>query len=112
MKQTIVVRDDLGMGRGKLAAQAAHASLEAADRATDRERRAWKDGGMKKIVLSADSEQQLRELRREADSRGLPTALVQDAGHTQLEPGTVTAIAVGPGEESDVDAVTGHLDLI
>jgi len=111
MKQAIVARADLGMGEGKLAAQVAHASLQAfedADRSTQDE---WKGGGQKKIVLRADSESQLFELAERAEVEGLPHALVRDAGHTQLEPGTATALAVGPGAADRVDAVTGDLSL-
>ncbi|HKT22898.1 MAG TPA: aminoacyl-tRNA hydrolase, partial [Nitrososphaerales archaeon] len=54
MKQAIVVRTDLGMGKGKVAAQAAHASLSAAEAARERKPKwydAWKEGGQAKIVL-------------------------------------------------------------
>ena len=86
MKQAIVARTDIGMGTGKLAAQVAHASLQAYEDADPDARREWKTGGQKKVVLS-------------------------DAGHTQLDPGTVTTLAVGPGPENIVDKVTGDLSL-
>ncbi|WIV66216.1 peptidyl-tRNA hydrolase Pth2 [Natrialbaceae archaeon AArc-T1-2] len=112
MKQAIVARTDVGMGEGKLAAQVAHASLSAYETADDRARRRWKDGGQKKIVLKATSERDLHELSELADREGIPNALVRDAGHTQLEPGTVTALAVGPADEQAVDRVTGDLSLL
>jgi PTH2 family peptidyl-tRNA hydrolase len=111
MKQAIVVRADLGMGEGKLAAQVAHASLMAYEDADDRTRSAWKGTGQKKIVLRADGESRLFELADRADAAGLPHAVVRDAGHTQLDPGTVTALAVGPGADDRVDRVTGDLPL-
>ena len=111
MKQAIVARTDLGMGRGKLAAQVAHASLSAHEDAGDRTRTAWKGGGQKKIVLKADGEAELFRLADAAERRGLPNAIVRDAGHTQLEPGTVTCLAVGPGDDDEVDRVTGELSL-
>jgi len=111
MKQAIVVRTDLGMGTGKLAAQVAHASLRAAEEAGEDARRSWKGGGAKKIVLKGDGESQLRSLAETARRERLPHALISDAGHTQLEPGTVTALAVGPGSENLVDRVTGDLSL-
>lgn len=111
MKQAIVVRTDIGMGKGKAAAQAAHASLTAYEKAGPDARRSWKDGGQKKIVLKVSSEPELQELADQARREGLPHALIRDAGHTQLEPGTVTALAVGPGEENLVDRVTGDLSL-
>ena len=112
MKQAIVVRTDIGMGNGKLAAQASHASLSAYEKAGDRNRSRWKNGGQKKIVLKASSERDVHELAELADREGIPNAVIRDAGHTQLEPGTVTALAVGPAEEEAVDRVTGDLSLL
>lgn len=111
MKQAIVARTDLGMGRGKLAAQVAHASLSAYEDADDRTRRGWKGEGQKKVVLKGDGEEQLFELADAASREGLPHAVVRDAGHTQLDPGTVTTLAVGPGDDEVVDRVTGELSL-
>ncbi|ESS04843.1 MAG: peptidyl-tRNA hydrolase [uncultured archaeon A07HR67] len=111
MKQAIVARRDLGMGEGKLAAQVAHASLSAYEDTGRRARTEWKGSGQKKVVLGADSESQLFELADKADTQGVPYAVVRDAGHTELEPGTVTALAVGPGSETLIDRVTGELPL-
>jgi len=111
MKQAIVARADLGMGEGKLAAQVAHASLMAHEDADERARSAWKSDGQKKIVLQANGESELFALAEKADAAGLPHAIVRDAGHTQLDPGTVTALAVGPAEADRVDAITGDLPL-
>ncbi|MFB6071013.1 MAG: peptidyl-tRNA hydrolase Pth2 [Halanaeroarchaeum sp.] len=111
MKQAIVARADLGMGAGKLAAQVAHASLDAYERADERDRSAWKRAGQKKVVLEVDGERALYELQEKAKTAGLPTGLVEDAGHTQLEPGTPTAVAIGPAEDEAVDRITGDLSL-
>ena len=111
MKQAIVARADIGMGEGKLAAQVAHASLSAYQDASKRARKKWQGGGQKKVVLKGNSESQLFELADKADTEGLPYAIVRDAGHTQLEPGTVTALAVGPARDEGVDRVTGDLSL-
>ncbi|KOX96524.1 MULTISPECIES: peptidyl-tRNA hydrolase Pth2 [Halorubrum] len=111
MKQAIVARTDVGMGEGKLAAQVAHASLSAYQDASDRARKKWQGEGQKKVVLKGSSESQLFELADKADKEGLPYAVVRDAGHTQLEPGTVTALAVGPARDDSVDRVTGDLPL-
>jgi len=111
MKQAIVARTDLGMGRGKLAAQVAHASLSAYEDADDRTRKRWKGGGQKKVVLKANGEKELFRLADEAERLGLPNAIIRDAGHTELEPGTVTCLAVGPAGDDDVDRVTGGLSL-
>jgi len=111
MKQAIVARADIGLGEGKLAAQVAHASLSAYQDAGRRTRKEWQGEGQKKVVLKANSESQLFELADKADTEGLPYAIVRDAGHTQLEPGTVTALAVGPARDKSVDRVTGDLSL-
>lgn len=111
MKQAIVARADLGMGEGKLAAQVAHASLMAYEDASRSAQSDWKGEGQKKIVLQANGEDAIFALAEKADTEGLPHAIVRDAGHTQLDPGTVTALAVGPAGDDRVDAVTGDLTL-
>ena len=115
MKQAIVVRADLKMGKGKIAAQVAHASLSAAEEARDRRARwyeGWKAEGQAKIVLRGDSEASLRELLQKAKSAGLPASLIEDRGLTQLEPGTVTCLGIGPAPDQDLDAITGKLKLL
>ncbi|GAB7094326.1 peptidyl-tRNA hydrolase Pth2 [Halolamina litorea] len=111
MKQAIVARTDIGMGTGKLAAQVAHASLSAYEDTDERTRKAWKGEGQKKVVLKASGENQLFELADRAERKGLPNAVIRDAGHTQLDPGTATAVAIGPGDDELVDQVTGDLSL-
>ncbi|MEF8854304.1 MAG: peptidyl-tRNA hydrolase Pth2 [Haloarculaceae archaeon] len=111
MKQAIVARRDLGMGEGKLAAQVAHASVTAYEDADPRRQSAWKGEGQTKIVLGVDGERAIFELADVAEREGLPHAVVRDAGRTQLDPGTVTCLAVGPGEDDVVDKVTGDLQL-
>ena len=112
MKQAIVARTDIGMGTGKLAAQVAHASLSAFLKADDDVQRRWKRDGQKKVVLKATDERTLYELSEIADREGVPNAIIRDAGHTQLEPGTVTTLAVGPADADRVDRVTGDLSLL
>ncbi|MCO8244648.1 peptidyl-tRNA hydrolase Pth2 [Haladaptatus sp. AB643] len=111
MKQAIVARTDIGMGKGKLAAQVAHASLSAYEDTGDRARKRWKGEGQKKVVLKAGSEEELFRLAEKARVEGLPNAIIRDAGHTQLDPGTATALAVGPADDDHVDKVTGDLSL-
>ncbi|SDM08296.1 peptidyl-tRNA hydrolase, PTH2 family [Halogranum gelatinilyticum] len=111
MKQAIVARTDIGMGKGKLAAQVAHASLSAYEDTDDRTRKEWKGSGQKKVVLKAQGEKELFRLADLAEREGLPNAIIRDAGHTQLDPGTVTALAIGPGPDNIVDKVTGDLSL-
>jgi PTH2 family peptidyl-tRNA hydrolase len=114
-KQVIVVRKDLGMSCGKIAVQVAHASLEAAE-ISRRENpdlyRAWKEEGAKKVVLEVKSEEELIEIYREALDKGLVSVLIRDAGLTELEPGTATAVGIGPHEEESIDKITGKLPLL
>jgi len=112
MKQTIAVRTDLGMGDGKLAAQVAHASLKAYESADSSDADEWKRTGATKVVVEVGSEDELSELEREARAANLPHALVRDAGRTQIESGTATALGVGPASSEKVDAITGDLKLL
>ncbi len=111
MKQVIAARTDIGMGKGKLAAQVAHASLKAYEYAGEQAQRQWKQQGQKKVVVKASGERELYQIAEEAKAKGLPSAVIEDAGHTQLEPGTPTAVAVGPAADADVDEITGDLPL-
>jgi peptidyl-tRNA hydrolase, PTH2 family len=115
MKQAIVVRNDLKMGKGKIAAQVAHASLAAAEQAQAKRQRwyeGWKAEGQAKIVLKVDNEHELDELFSKAKAAGLPASIIQDRGLTQLEPGTVTCLGVGPAPDVEVDKITGKLKLL
>lgn len=111
MKQAIVARTDLGMGEGKLAAQVAHASLKSYEKAGRRAKKRWKKNGQKKIVLKASGEEELYRLAEDAKRMGLPYAIVRDAGHTQLDPGTTTTLGIGPASEEAIDGVTGDCSL-
>jgi len=111
-KQVIVLRTDLGMSIGKAAAQAAHASLSAYKKSGKLLQDKWEREGAKKVVLKASSENELKDLFEKAKRRGLPCALIKDAGHTELEPGTITALGIGPEKSELIDKVTGNLPLL
>ena len=112
MKQVIVVRSDLRMGKGKLAAQVAHASLESYKKADKRKVRIWEKEGSKKIVVKVNSLEELLDLKKKADELKIPNALIRDAGLTQLEEGTITCLGLGPEEDEKLDKLTGKLKLI
>ena len=97
----IVVRADLGMGRGKAAAQVAHAAVAATLTAD----------GQPKVVLRVDSADELDEVVARAQAHRLPVEVIEDAGHTQLEPGTLTCAAIGPADDDAFEPVTGELRL-
>jgi PTH2 family peptidyl-tRNA hydrolase len=112
-KLVLVMRADLGMGRGKIAAQAAHAAVAAALACYGSgDFAAWIRDGQPKVVLRAASGEQLEEIARQARAAGLPVEVIRDAGRTQLASGTLTCCAVGPAGESRIDAVTGELPLL
>ncbi len=111
-KQLILVRDDLKLPKGKLAAQVAHAALEAAWKAPQDAVRAWRAQGMGKIVLKvADEKEMLRQLQIAKDA-GFPSALITDAGHTVVEPGTRTCVGIGPARAEQLDRDFGALKLL
>jgi len=115
LKQALILRADLGMGKGKLAAQAAHASLEAYKLALSKESatvKRWEREGSRKVALRAESEGELLGLYEEAKKLKLPTALIADRGLTQINAGSLTALAIGPAPSELVDKVTGKLRLL
>jgi PTH2 family peptidyl-tRNA hydrolase len=108
----IVVRADLGMGRGKAAAQVAHAAVAATLTATGSSRlQAWLADGQPKVVLRVESADELDRIVAAAHAVRLQVETIADAGRTQLEPGTVTCAAIGPADDDDVNTVTGTLRL-
>jgi len=112
-KLVVVVRTDLGMGRGKLAAQVAHAAVVAALSAQGRpDFGTWLGEGQPKVVLSVSDGERLGAVAAAADAAGLPVHVIRDAGRTQLAPGTPTCCAIGPAETARIDAVTGDLPLL
>jgi len=112
MKQAIVVRTDLKMGKGKIATQCAHASIGAFLKAKKTEREKWLAEGMKKIVLKVSSEKELSAIFKRAKRAKLPSVIINDAGLTQLKPGTATAVGIGPSDDEKIDKVTGKLKLL
>jgi PTH2 family peptidyl-tRNA hydrolase len=74
--------------------------------------REWKEEGQKKVVLRVQSEAELEELLKKANSDRLPAVLIEDRGLTQLEPGTVTCLGIGPAPDARVDLITGRLKLL
>ncbi|MDY6778864.1 MAG: peptidyl-tRNA hydrolase Pth2 [Candidatus Nanohaloarchaea archaeon] len=111
-KQAIVIRTDLGMSKGKMIAQACHASLGSFKKAGRSTIGAWEEKGQTKVVLRVESDSELHERKQQADQNGLPAFLVTDAGRTELDPGTTTCLGIGPAETAQVDAVTGDLEPV
>ena len=115
LKQVLVVRTDLCMSIGKMISQACHASLEASEITRKKNKDKWlkwKKEGAKKIVVSIESKEELFMLKMKAGEQGITCYLVSDAGLTEIEPGTYTALAIGPDIEEIIDKVTGSLKLL
>ena len=114
-KLVILVRKDIKMGTGKIAAQVGHAAVECALYAEKKDKKsfdAWLGCGQAKVVLKVDSLEDLKRYMSEARSVGLHTTMITDAGRTQIEPGTVTCLGIGPAPISDIDKVTGELKML
>ncbi len=115
LKLVIVVRTDLGLSKGKLAVQVAHASVNCAVQARTSRRKQYDDwyrGGQKKIVAKVGTMRELLELKSMAEAKGLITSLVTDAGLTQVPAGTTTCLGIGPAESRRIDPLTGDLGLL
>ena len=113
-KLVVVVRDDLKMSGGKLAAQVAHAAVSCALEAKAKRTSwfsAWYAEGQRKVVLKAKDVDELRMLSDRAAKAGLPRALITDAGLTELPPNTTTCLGIGPAPEEQIDPITGSLPL-
>ncbi len=111
-KQIIVVRKDLGLSQGKLSVQVSHASVGAVKKSDNKKVSRWEKEGSKKVAVKVDGKEGLLSVKEEAEKRGLTTFLVKDAGLTELEPGTMTCLGIGPDEDEKIDEVTGSLPLL
>ncbi|KHN97745.1 peptidyl-tRNA hydrolase 2 precursor [Metarhizium album ARSEF 1941] len=119
-KLVLVVRTDLGMTKGKIAAQCSHATLacykalagSATDSAQHKVLRRWEKRGQAKVAVQVKSEAELMDLRWKALDAGLTAEVIQDAGRTQIDPGSLTVLGIGPAPKSVVDKITGHLKLL
>lgn len=127
-KQVIVMRKDLGMRKGKMIAQGAHASIkflidsmvsisedgfERKIVLTSEEMKHWIDGSFTKICVGIDSEAELEELYLKAHSQCIPVSMIVDNGLTEFGGvKTKTCIAIGPSAAYIVDSITAHLKLL
>ncbi|NXK76874.1 PTH2 hydrolase, partial [Amazona guildingii] len=113
-KMVLIVRNDLKMGKGKVAAQCSHAAVSAYKQVQRRNPellKQWEYCGQPKVVLRAPDEETLIQLLADAKHLGLTVSLIQDAGRTQIAPGSQTVLGIGPGPADVIDKVSGHLKL-
>jgi len=114
-KQVVVVREDLKLSKGKLSAQVAHAAVSCAIKAEKNKNKYfsdWFSEGQKKVVLKVNDLDSLLKIFNEAKSVGLITELIKDAGLTEIPPGTITVLGIGPAPEEEIDRVVGNLKLL
>ncbi|KAJ2490016.1 hypothetical protein IWW37_003491 [Coemansia sp. RSA 2050] len=113
-KLVLIIRTDLGMSKGKIAAQCSHATLGCYKRALKQAPamlKAWEFTGQAKVTLKCSSEEELVDLQKKAQAAGLVAQSICDAGRTQIAAGSRTVLGIGPGPVSAVDRVSGHLKL-
>ncbi|MFH1211315.1 MAG: peptidyl-tRNA hydrolase Pth2 [Candidatus Woesearchaeota archaeon] len=111
-KQVILIRNDLKLPKGKMAAQAAHASVEAVLKADEDLVRKWRFLGAKKVALKVADEKELVRYFQMAKDEKIACSLITDAGKTVIAPGTKTAVGIGPEHEEKIDKLTGNLKMI
>ncbi len=115
IKQVIIVRADLEMSKGKLGAQIAHGSVSSYLAVSSRDKeiaKEWLDSGQKKIVLKVPDEESLLKLFKAYQFKKIPCSLINDAGLTQLPPGTTTVLGVGPWKSDEIDQFSKGLKLL
>ncbi len=112
-KMVLVVPRDLKLSPGKLAVQVSHAAVKCAidSKSSQNYFKRWYKEGQKKVVVKCEDIEHMRFLKKMADNEGLTTCLVKDAGMTEIEPGTVTCLGIGPAPNDIVDKITGDLPL-
>ena len=115
VKQVIIVRKDLKLGKGKLAAQVAHASLSSCLKVMKKDKKlfnSWMKTGAKKVVLRVKNVNELLEYKKIADKNKVANALITDAGRTQIKPGTITCLGIGPDLKEKIDKISGNLKML
>jgi len=114
-KLIIVTRADLKLSTGKIIAQACHAAVDVSERTKQENHTAWKkwhDEGAKKVVLQADDLKELGVLAKKADDLNVVNVMIQDRGLTEIAPGTITVLGIGPDRADKIDKITGDLPLL
>lgn len=129
-KQVIIMRKDLNMRKGKIAAQAAHSSMKVFfDRFVwagqesygdavlhvekDSPMAKWMNGLFTKIVVGADTLAEVVNAYEEAKRRNIPCSIIMDAGLTEFNGvPTITCCAIGPDDSDKIDEITKNFKLL
>ena len=110
-----VVNHALKMGKGKIAAQVGHGAVKAfidAGRKSPGHLQAWLSTGQKKICVKGTDAEHLTELEQQANDLDILASTVHDAGHTQIPSGSLTILALGPADATQLEPITGALKLL
>ena len=113
--QYIIVRKDLKMSPGKLSAQVAHAAVKAVMPYIYIKEPAvweWFFGDHTKIVLGVKNLNEMNKIKQKLRLIGLYIYSIHDNGLTELEPGTLTCIAIKPVKKSRVVEIFKRLRLL
>ncbi len=114
-KMALVLRGELRLSAGKAAVQAAHAAVMLVEQARRRDEEGmaeWLAQGQKKIALVVSTLDEMVDIERRARTRGIGIVWVEDAGFTEVAPGTRTCLGLGPALASELDPITGSLPLL
>mgnify|MGYP001109844907 FL=1 len=131
IKQMIVMRKDLNMRKGKIAAQASHASLSAVIKTSLKEGidfeldensciamrgnsylANWLKDSFKKVCVYVNSEEELLDIYDQGLENGFIVSLIQDSGLTEFHNvPTYTCLAFEPLPTHAIDSITGNLPL-
>ena len=116
-KLVCLVRADLGMSAGKIAAQVGHAVLGGVRVVANKpggqdSLRKWEEHGEAIIVLQVKDLEELETLLGNAAALQLPICKISDAGRTEVAAGSVTVGSIGPTLVGAIDSITGHLSLL
>lgn len=117
VKQVFLVRSDLKMGQGKVAAQCAHAAVKSYKDMSKKAEyqkilQTWELTGTMKVVLKVPDEASMVTIAEKARNAGIHVSTIRDAGHTQVAPGSMTVTALGPAPVAEIDAISGDLKLL
>jgi len=111
-KLVVLVREDIKMSKGKIAAQTGHAAVNCVLSIKKKDPDSfekWSDNNQPIITLRVDSERELFEFKAIADAQDINNSVVCDAGRTEIEPGTFTCLGIGPASSLKIDKITGNL---
>lgn len=123
LKQVILIRKDLELSKGKIAAQVAHASMAVFFNKMQnvpggkvlrltRHERSWIDGRFTKIVKGVKNESQLLDVYQKALSMNIDCAIIKDAALTELSEPAFTAVAIGPDDFDKIQKITKRFQLL